>query len=152
MSPPPVASPFTSNHLNAMVNNQPVQYASLDRKTLDFRHMHQTTVGAYHPNHVEFRQPRNGVINEEFRSSAGSELMANGGIEFNNLNGGHSTAGIAQQQQQHMNVMGPTIPPPVMPRGNASLSSNNISKESNRNINSRNHIITDTLPGPESCV
>lgn len=149
----PAVSPFMSNHMNAMVNNQPVQYASLDRKTLDFRHMNQPQTTSYQQSHVELRQSRNGVINEEYRLSAGSELLPNGGMEFNNLNSSNSMAAITQQQkQQQMNVMGPTIPPPVMPRGNVTLHSNNISKENNRNINSRNHILTDTLPGPESCV
>lgn len=150
LSPP--TGDLMCNHMNTIVNNQPVQYASLDRKTIDYRHLNQSPAVSYQQNHMDMRQPRNGIINEEYHSDA----LTNGGIEFSHMNGSSVMAGIMQQhqQQQHMNVMGmTTIPPPVMPRGNATLHSNNtLSKDHNRNLNSRNHIITDTLPGPESCV
>lgn len=158
LSPPNIggggsSNQFMTNHINpllqaAVSNNRPVEYATIDRKTVDYRHMnanplpppgHSLTL-----NHVEMRHHRNGMANDEHRLSSGSDLMANGGPGYNNLLNNSSM----MNQLHGMN--GP--PPPVMPRGNAALISNISSKDNNRNLNSRNHIITDTLPGPESCV
>lgn len=159
IAPPPCgASQFMDNHLNTMLpgNNRPVEYASFDRNTLDYRHTklnqqlspQSSTLNStsYPQNHVEMRQHRNGMCNDEYRLSAGSDLIAHGGSEFNNL----SNSSIANQLSGV--GTGTVVPPPVMPRGNAALTGINNSKDNNRSISSRNHIITDTLPGPESCV
>lgn len=157
--PPSGAGQFMGNHMNTMMpgNNRPVEYASFDRNTLDYRHAklnqqlppQSSTLNptSYQQNHVEMRQHRNGISNDEYRLSAGSDLIAHGGgPDFNNL----SNSSIANQ----LSGMGQmtVVPPPVMPRGNAAIMCNNSNKDNNRSISSRNHIITDTLPGPESCV
>lgn len=148
---------FIGNHANTLHHgsHRPVEYASFDRNTIDYRHLnqnHQQQVPAplsvlnssyQQQNHVDLRQHRNGAgTNDEYRLSAGSDLMTNGGPDFSSL----SNSSIANQ----LNGMTMTVtagPPPVMPRTNVA----NI-KDNNRSHSSRNHIITDSLPGPESCV
>lgn len=124
------------------------QYATFERNTLDYRLMnsnigHDTQPNyhtAAHPipqNHIEYRQRNGTKHNDEYRLSAGSDLMANQ-VDFNSLSNSSIANQLAAQSQTA-----------TMPRVNSTTIS---SKDTNRNHSSRNHIITDTLPGPESCV
>lgn len=99
-------------------------------------------------NHVvEYRQKANGgKINDEYRLSSGSDVMLTNNSDYLNL----SNSSIANQLLPgtgNANTNNSSVPT----RMYATLNSN---KEMNRNQSNsnRNHIITDSLPGPESCV
>lgn len=126
-------------HLNSNHDaNQPVQYHTMSKTYGQQNHV------------VNFRQKPNGgpnLMNDEHRLSSGSDHFATNGSDFLNL----SNSSIANQ------LLGTSI------NGSTTLPSSSrmhttkmggTSKELNRNMhsNNRNHIITDSLPGPESCV
>lgn len=132
-------------HLTNHDANQPVQYHTMSK-----------TYGQ--PNHVvNFRQKSNGgtnLMHDEHRLSSGSDHFATNSSDFLNL----SNSSIANQLLG-TSINGTTTLPSSS-RMHTTTTMGGIggggggSKELNRSIhnNNRNHIITDSLPGPESCV
>lgn len=150
----------------AACNNRPIDYSSYERNTLDYRHLnsnHDSNKHHFHTmappsthnqvqqNHlVEFRQKTNGPkLNDEYRLSSGSDLILTNNTEFLNL----SNSSIANQLLPGGNNGGNCSNVPIVPSRMHSATLNS-SKDANRNHhnNNRSHIITDSLPGPESCV
>lgn len=140
-------------------------FSTIDRNTLDYRlintnkqHQNYHTLATASNNHhiqqnniLDFRQHVNDTkFSDEFvLSSSASDLRIANNSELLNL----SNSSIANQLLPNSSIIG---------IGSARIHSkpthitNNTqtNKEINRNYNpnNRNHIITDTLPGPESCV
>lgn len=128
-------------HLNSNHDaNQPVQYHTMSKSYGQQNHV------------VNFRQKPNGgtnLMNEEHRLSSGSDHFATNSSDFLNL----SNSSIANQLLGTNNINGSTTLPSSS-RMHTMGGVGGASKELNRNMHShnRNHIITDSLPGPESCV
>lgn len=162
-----VAGTVTSgnNHAKTILSSATNPFSTLDRGTVDYRQFHSNHESNYAQNYhtlatatssssnvtdghpfqskqlLDFRQQTNGTkFNDEFGSS--TRITSNGSDPLN-----LSNSSIANQLLP--NASGGT-------RHNLGSTSTTISstnKELNRNQHSnRNHIITDTLPGPESCV
>lgn len=114
-----------SNTLPPLPTHRP-EYLNFDRDTLDHRLKNSAPSDDLQKN-VELRSKNNGIgckpSSDEYNRLSGSEYVTNN-IDFSNSNQ------IIQIQQRI----------------------NNSSTMNNKNRQSRNHIITDTLPGPESCV
>lgn len=132
-------------HLNSNHDaNQPVQYHTMSKTYGQQNHV------------VNFRQKPNGgtnLINEEHRLSSGSDHFATNNTDFLNL----SNSSIANQLLGTSINGSTTLPPPSSSSRMHTTTMGAIggaSKELNRSMhsNNRNHIITDSLPGPESCV
>lgn len=149
----------TASTASAMGKNP---FSTYDRNALDYRHlnlMHETNQQQnYHTlaapptssnqqNHLlDFRQQQlNGTkfTNDYGLSTSGSDLRIANNTDLLNL----SNSSIANQLLPNASVCGGSQ---RMHNATGTLTN----KESNRNhhSNGRNHIITDTLPGPESCV
>lgn len=158
---------------------QPPIYESIASKTgLDYRHLDTNLNNSVHsqlyphendlssrslghnhiqPSHIEYRQKPNGTnINSEYRLSSGSDTMP-AHSDFVNLSnssianqllstGGGSGGGNGSSSGGSVGIMTATLP-----RGGSSVHHSNKENRNHHNSN-RNHIITDTLPGPESCV
>lgn len=115
-----------SNTLPPMPTPHRPEYLNFDRNTLDYR-LKNTVASADLQNNVELRSKNNGSVckpSDEYNRLSGSEYVTNN-IDFSLSN--------SNQMMQMQRV-------------------NNSSTMNNKNRQSRNHIITDTLPGPESCV
>lgn len=113
-----------SNNLPPLPTHRP-EYLNFDRNTLDYRL--KNSVAADLQNNVELRSKNNGSVckpSDEYNRLSGSEYVTNN-IDFSQSN--------SNQMIQMQRV-------------------SNSSTMNNKNRQSRNHIITDTLPGPESCV
>lgn len=113
-----------SNTLPPLPTHRP-EYLNFDRNTLDYRL--KNSVAADLQNNVELRSKNNGSVckpSDEYNRLSGSEYVTNN-IDFSQSN--------SNQMIQMQRV-------------------SNSSTMNNKNRQSRNHIITDTLPGPESCV
>lgn len=113
-----------SNTLPSLPTHRP-EYLNFDRSTLDYRL--KNSAAADLQNSVELRSKNNGSVckpADEYNRLSGSDYVTNN-IDFSLSN--------SNQMIQMQRV-------------------NNSSTMNNKNRQSRNHIITDTLPGPESCV
>lgn len=111
-----------SNTLPPLPTHRP-EYLNFDRNTLDYRLKNSTATDLQ--NNVELLSKNNGsacIPSDEYNRLSGSEYVTNN-IDF-------SLSNTNQMMQR----------------------ANNSSTMNNKNRQSRNHIITDTLPGPESCV
>lgn len=154
------SSLLVNNQTKTILSSATNPFATYDRNTVDYRHLNSLletnnqhnyhTLANHHvqQNHLlDYRQQVNGskFTNEFGLSMSGSDLRI-----ANNLN--LSNSSIANQLLP--NTSGGSgvarLQSATLASGTTSLSN----KESNRNHhgNNRNHIITDTLPGPESCV
>lgn len=114
-----------SNTLPPLPTHRP-EYLNFDRNTLDYR-LKNAAAAADLQNSVELRSKNNGSVckpSDEYNRLSGSDYVTNN-IDFSLSN--------SNQMIQMQRV-------------------NNSSTMNNKNRQSRNHIITDTLPGPESCV
>lgn len=155
------SSLLVNNQTKTILSSATNPFSTYERNTLDYRHLnslHETNnQHNYHTlanhkvqqNHLlDYRQQVNGskFTNEFGLSTSGSDLriannlnLSNSSIANQLLPNASGGAGLARLQSATLASSGTT-----------SLSN----KESNRNHhgNNRNHIITDTLPGPESCV
>lgn len=114
-----------SNALPPLPTHRP-EFLNFDRNTLDYRL--KNSAPADPQSNVELRSKNNGSVckpSDEYNNRlSGSEYVTNN-IDFSLSN--------SNQMIQMQRV-------------------NNSSTMNNKNRQSRNHIITDTLPGPESCV
>lgn len=129
-------------HLNSNPDaNQPVQYHTMSKAYGQQNHV------------VNFRQKPNGATNlmtDEHRLSSGSDHFATNSSDFLNL----SNSSIANQLLG-TGINGSTTLPSSSRMHTATIGGiGGAGKELNRSMhtNNRNHIITDSLPGPESCV
>lgn len=103
------------------------EYLNFERNTLDYRLLKNGPLPAADTqNNIDYRS-RNGSKNDEFRLS-GSDFVTNN-VDYSLSNSNQMTL--------------------LMQRSNNTLGNSGGGKNSRQ---SRNHIITDTLPGPESCV
>lgn len=141
-------------------------FSTIDRNTLDYRlidtdkqHQSYHTLGTASSNNHHIQQNnilglRQHVNDTKFTdkfvlSSSSSDLRISNNSEQLNL----SNSSIANQLLPNSTIIG--IGPTRIHSKPTHIASNTQSnKEINRNYhpNNRNHIITDTLPGPESCV
>lgn len=132
-------------HLNSNHDaNQPVQYHTMSK-----------SYGQQQNHVINFRPKPNGGTNlmaDEHRLSSGSDHFATNSSDFLNL----SNSSIANQLLG-TSINGSTTLPSSSRMHTTAMGGGAIggaSKELNRSMhsNNRNHIITDSLPGPESCV
>lgn len=168
-----IAGTVTSGNNQTILSSATNPFSTLDRATVQFNSNHESNYAQnYHPltiapsssstvsdSHLfqskqllDFRHQTNGTkFNDEFNSNT-TRITNNGTDPLNlsnssianqllpNTSGGGGGNGSGSGATRHN--LGSTA---------ATISSTN--KELNRNHHSnRNHIITDTLPGPESCV
>ncbi|KAG4067835.1 hypothetical protein HA402_010521, partial [Bradysia odoriphaga] len=119
-----ISNAQNTNTLPSLPTHRP-EYLNFDRNTLDYRL--KNSVGVDLQANVELRSKNNGSVcnpSDEYNRLSGSDYVTNN-IDFSLSN--------SNQMIQMQRV-------------------NNSSTMNNKNRQSRNHIITDTLPGPESCV
>lgn len=111
-----------SNTLPPLPTHRP-EYLNFERNTLDYR---LKNPASDLQNNVDLRSKNNGSVcksSDEYNRLSGSDYVTNNDFSLSNSN----------QMIQMQRV-------------------SNSSTMNNKNRQSRNHIITDTLPGPESCV
>lgn len=114
-----------TNTLPSLPTHRP-EYLNFDRNTLDYRLKNAAATDLQA--NVELRSKNNGSVcnpSDEYNRLSGSDYVTNN-IDFSLSNSNQ------MMQMQRVN--------------------NSSSTMNNKNRQSRNHIITDTLPGPESCV
>lgn len=170
-----------NNQAKTILSSATNPFSTYDRNTIDYRQLNSNHEPNYQQNYqtlstapssnnqqmqqnhlLDFRQPANGTkFNDEFGSDAriaiNSDLLnlSNSSIANqllpNTSNGSGSSNGGGTVNGNGGIGIAPTR---LSSTTNANTINSSTNKESNRNhhSNNRNHIITDTLPGPESCV
>lgn len=158
-----------NNQTKTILSTSTNPFATFDRNTaVDYRHFnsnpepnysqnyHTLTKAPSSTNHqiqqkhlLDFRQQTNATkFTNEFGSEFGSDHRIATNSDLLNL----SNSSIANQLLPNMSGGG--VGTLRLNSTACTTANSSINKELNRNhhTNNRNHIITDTLPGPESCV